>query len=521
MENTYVLAMYDIRSKQEFIYRSNHIKEIVGGSLLIRDCFREKLYSAAKEYRNRTYHSEEEAVFDYRKNGEPFSVQAFEKRMKGELYLGEVIYDGGGNFFVLYREKRIFLEINKIFTRKLLDSIDTLKVISTCIEGVHFDDYSGDKKRLEEKHRLHEAREGAELPALTLPFTKVDDRLSMPIYKTQCISKNPEIWKRVSRESYYKYKKYWEEAQRESYMFGEWVLDNMVTKKGEESLLAIVYIDGNNMRVKVQECLRGMKSYEESIQRLRDFSGKIQKDYITDRVAAIESALQARYDNKEKPEGQKRRFVIYAGDEITFICNARDAYRLAMAYLKTLPEDCSACAGISIFHSHAPYADAYRIAEECCEAGKKRMREEGMEGASLLDIHYCRSGIGIDLETIRKKEEDLISRPWFVKIPKDREKGTYITTDDLEKMVDEMNKIARTNIKSLAESAKEGLSAFKMDLKRIEVHSESGNKPDFALGRNLQEEQMRRLVYEAASFYDLEVGQKRRENQCKEGEKGE
>lgn len=33
MENKYVLAMYDIRGKQEFIYRSGKIKEIMGGIL--------------------------------------------------------------------------------------------------------------------------------------------------------------------------------------------------------------------------------------------------------------------------------------------------------------------------------------------------------------------------------------------------------------------------------------------------------------------------------------------------------
>ena len=48
MENKYALAMYDIRGKQEFIYRSSRIKEIIGGSALIRDCF-EGLYKLDKK----------------------------------------------------------------------------------------------------------------------------------------------------------------------------------------------------------------------------------------------------------------------------------------------------------------------------------------------------------------------------------------------------------------------------------------------------------------------------------------
>ena len=48
MENKYALAMYDIRGKQEFIYRSSRIKEIIGGSALIRDCFKE-LYKSLRK----------------------------------------------------------------------------------------------------------------------------------------------------------------------------------------------------------------------------------------------------------------------------------------------------------------------------------------------------------------------------------------------------------------------------------------------------------------------------------------
>ena len=48
MENKYALAMYDIRGKQEFIYRSSRIKEIIGGSALIRDSFKQ-LYKYAEK----------------------------------------------------------------------------------------------------------------------------------------------------------------------------------------------------------------------------------------------------------------------------------------------------------------------------------------------------------------------------------------------------------------------------------------------------------------------------------------
>ena len=65
----YVLAMYDVRGKQNFIYRSTHIKEIIGGSDIIRTIFQRELYSVAKEYRNSEYtgNKDAEAIYAYHK----------------------------------------------------------------------------------------------------------------------------------------------------------------------------------------------------------------------------------------------------------------------------------------------------------------------------------------------------------------------------------------------------------------------------------------------------------------------
>ena len=48
-QEKYILAMYDILGKQDYIYKSSKIKEIAGGSYIIRDCFADCLFPAAKE----------------------------------------------------------------------------------------------------------------------------------------------------------------------------------------------------------------------------------------------------------------------------------------------------------------------------------------------------------------------------------------------------------------------------------------------------------------------------------------
>ena len=114
----YILAMYDIRGKQDFIYKSSKIKEIVGASYMIRDCFDDCLFPAAED-------CSEKGIFSYRRkdqgeDSDDFTVENFEKRLE-EGYIGEVIYDGGGNFFVLYRDAVIYKEVNRRFYHNLLE----------------------------------------------------------------------------------------------------------------------------------------------------------------------------------------------------------------------------------------------------------------------------------------------------------------------------------------------------------------------------------------------------------------
>lgn len=503
------MAKYDIRGKQEYIYQgSHHIKEIVGGSCIIRDCFEKYLYPAAEEFRNKQMEESyyEPAIFQYDKQNIKFSVSDFTERMEQNIYLGEVVYSGGGNILVLYKNKKVCCGINKIFSQNLIKNTYSLRVLCTYIEGIDFQNFTKDKEDLESKHFINENKDGMIMPCQTLPFSKVDYETSLPLYKSQMITKNPLKYAQVSKESYLKYQKYWEvEAEDNEKILGEKILDEMVTEKGEESLLAIIYIDGNNMAANFGQCLEGEDiGYESCVTKMRKFSEQIHKNYIEDRCSDIDNKLAEKYEDENK----KRRFIVFAGDEITFICNARDAYDLTKAYFANLPDSCSACAGIAIFHSHAPYADAYRIAEECCESGKTKMKKEHIQNANLIDVHYCQGAIGIDLETIREKEVGaVISKPWFLSVPAELEGrediniNQYITIETVEKMADELNKTGRSNIKSLAEYAKSGIADLKMELARINAHSEE--QFDFSLNGRLNEEQMRNLIYDIVILYDL------------------
>ncbi len=506
MENKRVLAMYDVRGKQEYIYRSRKIREIVGASCMIRDVFSVYLYPAARQVRNRMKGLQEQeamgkrgAIYQYSKNPmEKFSIEAFEQRMEKGDYIGEVVYDGGGNFLILYRNEKTCIEVNRLFTKNLMKETYTLKVLCTILREPDFSQYREDNRKLYEQHRKNEMTESVIYPVNSLPVVQVDPLTSKPLSVRRTVPEEEGM--KMSREQAAKNDKYREEVKKQGDEIGEKVLDRIVTKKGEESLLAVIYIDGNNMGAKVQDCLKGKKSYEECVTKLRKFSGEIQKNYVNDRIKAINNMLDKKYEDHSC---KKRRTIVAAGDEMTIICNARDALDVVKAYFEEFPEECSSCVGIAIFHSHAPYADAYRIAEECCESGKIRMKKDELGHACLLDFHYCQGGIGISLKKIRKEErQEDCSRPWvMLSHSKDKAKEFCYSLELAEEMAALLRKLGRSNVKSLLDVALNSPAGLEMELERINAHRKEPE--DFTLGGKLNDEQKRKLIYDVILVYDL------------------
>ena len=540
----YALAMYDVRSKQDFIFRTDKLQEIVGASWIIRDVFKDYLFPAAKELTNAD-ESCNKGIYSYKDNTETercndFSAERFEEHLK-DGYIGEVVYDGGGNFLVVFKSEDVFREVTFEFTKRVMQSVGTLKVLATAVPvSDGFSDYAGDCEKLYAKHRIAEAEESNLSPWSCLPIVQVDRKSSQPLYDYE--NDENSGWNhlgseirgkiqtkgvrgKLTKESYAKLKKYFEEYRRihaaetqnlnaieENYSkMNEDILDNIVTEKGEDSLLAVVYIDGNSMGAKVQEATKNSRSYEDSIKKLREFSKDIQATYVD---AGVEAALKAVKDDEKA-----FRVVVYAGDEINFIVNAHDAFDCAknyLEYLQTEKDDASACAGIAVFHSHTPYSDVYRIAEEACESGKQCMKSADLKNESFIDFHICQGAIGISLEAIREHENsDIISRPWLIwnkddddALNRNQESTENITAyEDVRQVIDLLNVFSRTNVKGLIQASSRSAADLDMDLNRMYSHlakeKQTAIKEQWNAFMNISREKRRKMVYDASLAYDL------------------
>ncbi len=205
--------------------------------------------------------------------------------------------------------------------------------------------------------------------------------------------------------------------------------------------------------------------------------------------------------------------MVYDG-EVNFVVAARDALSCARNYLedlKDMDQDAASCAGIAVFHGHSPYADAYRIAEECCETGKKLMKEKGMERACFIDFHLIQGAVGTSLKEIRQHEgtEDA-SRPWLVDADGEIKPG-ITTMEEVDRLAELFNEIGRTNVKILADAAKNSQSQLLLELLRISAHlgdnHEETKKKIKRYTDNLKDSKTKdataKLIYDVVISYDL------------------
>src|SRR5690606_5681066 len=77
------------------------------------------------------------------------------------------------------------------------------------------------------------------------------------------------------------------------------------------------------------------------------------------------------------------RPILLGGDDLTFLCDGRVALALTEAALKAFEAEVpslgrvTACAGVAIVPAHAPFAQAYALAEALCRHAKRRRQWEG------------------------------------------------------------------------------------------------------------------------------------------------
>ena len=463
------LALYDCRSKQEYIYRTNRIREISGGSALLSElfggffgCRGNHGYNIAVDWRSRL-----EQTGDFLREFENSGLD------------GELLYEGGGNLFVIYRSREVYVEINKALSRYAIDKTYSVSIVASCVEVTG--DFNADRRRLYAENTLRKNQGMFLVANNVLPFTQLDRLTYMPIVE----KKKKNEWgkeEQFTMESLRKRKKSDEcEGSRS-------LLDDMTDSN--KSLLAVIYIDGNAMGDKLKKLTDNVQSYAEGVSALRKFSLETNEAFVDAPIREIEKFLA----EKRKTAPEKNRYayrrVISGGDEITLICSAFIVPDILDVYFRTLGSSAgnSACAGVAVFHSHAPFSEVYKIAEECCESGKKEAHKPENKGKSYIDFHFCHSGITNDLETLRS-EQGILTVPYEV----GAQWREFIDFGE------SIKPLGRSRVKALGLAALQGESSYRIKLAEVRSRVPAIDVPP-------NKEQLKkqiRMVSDAAAVWDI------------------
>ncbi|MBR2046577.1 MAG: hypothetical protein IJ958_10685 [Agathobacter sp.] len=488
-----VLAMYDVRGIQSYIFKTNHVKEIIGASYLVESIIEDAFKAATKDWE-----IEGSVISEWNdKIDEPLEIIKNPANIKAQI-----LFVGGGNAYILYKNREICLEVNRAMSRYVLEHTYSLQLAIAMIDKTenYYNDYVNLNK---EMTRVKQSMKMTKYMG-ALPIIANDSITGYPLTKGDDNEKNcTEVRLKL------------QELENVASQGRASNFENLITLKGEDSQLAIVHIDGNNLGMRIRSLMEDaslQNDYEKSVQRMRRISHNIKTEFEST-YAEMEEYLNnwVNSDQNQKLKNGKNavyiRKIILAGDDVTFVCNAHVALSLVEFFADnistkllfndaTLSEEenkkkysFSVCAGISYIYSHFPFSTGYVVAEECCESAKKRAKQDkhmtdGQVG-NWVDFQICKS---VQVGNLEKNRFDnyrisdgtkLLNRPFYMQGKGQNEAmDSACQTYDFRGFKDQIkfftdeNKMPRSFAKEMRNTYPYG----KVEMKKLIIFAKSRNR---------------------------------------------
>lgn len=493
-----VLAQYTIRSKQEYIFRTNRMVEIAGASENISQSWN-ILFTQADKMGKKLRRVSKNI---------PFCMEEVKRLFDERKLNGIELFCGGGNDTVLYDSIETYLEVNKAFSRFLLENYPGMIPMAVACE--YSGDYDKDYANLMKQSDIEKNKMISGQSDFILPFSMMDRTTFQPYSDIISIAESSV---RVTDEAKAKRKAGLKIREQDETVK---LLDDLITKKGEESLLAVVHADGNNMGSKISEMLTDKKDYDSCVNIMREFTADTAKAFGKSGLDAMQKCQQQlKEDYKDKYDEKAFFFrkIIADGDDMTFVCNARFVMDYVRAYLEAVQNynnkgekewRYSSCAGICIFHSHYPFARAYSLAEQACESAKKNVHGECIKEESWVDFHYIHNGVGGDLDQIREHQSvsGCMARPWRIGTKANTDRKDYSTLQILAGIMKE-NGVSRSDIKTIGSELEDSYSYGKFELNRVYGHHRNLQNEIKEKLKIDKEEDLLPIIYDLSEVYDL------------------
>lgn len=433
------LVIVDTAQIQPYIFGSNRLRENIGGSYLVAqatgDWPKEIVRQAAPNH-NITI------------NGMLDGTKRIEDPT--DNLDAEVLYAGGGNFVVLFRDESHTRAFIRALSRKVLTDAPNLQLVvmqdvfewreplSETVNTIF-------RKLAEEKRsRILSA------PLLGLAVTVMCQSTALPAVDViEGIGDDPD--RPASAEIVAKLKVLDEAEQRlrrvlplpDGYDYPR-QLDHLGGTRGKHNFIAVVHADGNGLGQRImdigkahsaanknREYINALRTFSEQVdasaqQALRDvldrLGARIRKDG-SNRIVHKNGFGEIIAEIRLKCADEGKRFlpfrpIVFGGDDVAFVCDGRLGLSLAIEYIRqieshtgNLPDgrgQLTACAGIAIVKAHYPFARAYKLTDELCKQAKKYRKTikdfHHDWDDSCLDWHFALSGLSGGINNIRERE---------------------------------------------------------------------------------------------------------------------
>jgi hypothetical protein len=468
MEKVYAVLI-DIISIQKYVFGSNKLKENIGASFLVKDIYESILHQAVKE------------VF----KGQNFYFDRWKKEVdkiaiENEVF--EIGYIGGGNALLFFKEPDKTKEPDKarefirLWTKILLIEAPGLVTGIAC-EEFDIKNFKENNKALFNKLKENKYKY---IPQTILPRHGITAECKRSGYSIEKIWNYPEDKEGeylssmtnakidASKETKNVLEKRFKDILNDKFTFTD-NLEELGQKYGQDSHIAIVHIDGNEIGKRFQDTeeLRDIRALARDLEKATENSFENLLKKIINNFELIEEEVTIYKANNKKI--LPIRPIILGGDDITFVSDGKLGIYFAKLFMEAFEMEAfekepvsdgkplTSCAGIAITKTKFPFYRGYELAEQLCNKAKI-VRKEKKKNGSWIDFHIAYSGFSGTLEEIRNDhykaiQGDLLFRPYMI-----NSKEEY-GFDTLIRKTKELNKLPKSKIAELRTVLTQGVEA--------------------------------------------------------------
>lgn len=455
------LTIIEATGIQPFIYGSNRLQENIGASEQVYRATTIWAFQALEGRHNIKLIDVAKASWDFVRD---------DSTEQNNNYDAEIVYAGGGKTLIVFRDG---IESAKKFICKLTTRVlKEAPGLTLAAQHLEFD-WAEEGFNIAEKHQLllhklakHKQEKCPSMPLLGLGVTATCESTGLPAVCTNSakltiedeevklqLEDETELPRRISRETAYKlgWRDFADKRLRSYFkpktdwhpkLMFPYDVDKLGRIEGEESYVAVVHADANRMGehfnsiADTQDWSDTKYANREWIKEMRRFSRDVHKASLS-AIKALVAKLVDReqkivaWDSDSKSyliagkvpytdnEYVPFRPLVFGGDDVTFLCNARLGVSLAVEYLQQFEEQVRikkletklgkvcARAGIAMVKMHYPFARAYVLSDALCKSAKSFLRELGVNDAFVLDWHFAKSGLSGTLTEIRRHEYEV------------------------------------------------------------------------------------------------------------------